>query len=588
MKFKDKDFTPYKFPYEHNYRNYAQFALSQDFEENDYYVYLISNPFLFNYKKSTNNHSIYTGIIVKNKKTKKLSTKIVKHDFKSILQLNIFGKIENEGNILYFENYEEGYKEKIYETMINILDTRVCEILSLEDVVDRFGILKKADLYKEPHFKDLEYYLYTIDNRKILIPAIEVLKYFYLFNYSRQEEPKSSFCKDILTPNGILNSLNKDDYCEIKNHYELEINGNYSINDIYKILFFITNKKRLSLYSNIEHVYKKTNKISAVIPRKDIEITARVFKYKNLNVELVLNIISHDFNYEKEFPQSSTCDYKHAKSLFKEKDVNKRDSSKDRKKKLKKNKNLEVNDELYGNSDFEYEEETHSDFKLNINNEKASESIDLNINRVIDDQRKQQGGKNKKDYSNITETPLTPKDNKGNSDEAVSINSEKRDQDDESNKNYLSLVEVTDRLKKNSDFEFKNTKTFKYPKVVDNKGKEIRRSIMFTDENKKIRRKYYIAELKYKSLKDVYLIELQPKTNGNQKSFLTIIKSDETLETINKKYISEELIDFATNGNRSWFSASITLNENEYMLSIHRSKAESFEEKLITILELIE
>lgn len=585
MKFKDKDFTPYKFPYEHNYRNYAQFALSQNFEENDYYVYLISNPFQFNYKKTTNDYSISVGILVRNKKTKKVSTEIVNFDFKSILQLNIFGKIENKGDVSLFENYKEEFTKKIHETRINIPDTTECEILSLEDVVDRFGILKKANLYKEAHFKDLEYYLYTIDDRKILIPAMEVLKYFYLFNYTKQDEPKSSFCKDILTPNGIFNSLKSRAYCSIKNHYELEISGNYSISDIYKILFFITNKKRLDLYSNIESVYKKTNKISALIPRKDTELIARVFKYKNLNVELVLNIISHDFNYEKEFPQSSTCDYKHAKSLFKEEDVNKRDSSKDRKKKLKKNKNLEVNDELYGNSDFEYEEETHTDFKLNINNEKASESIDLNINRVIDDQRKQQGSKNKKDYSNISETPLTSKDNKGNSDEAVSINSEKNDEKDESNKNYLSLIEVLNRLKKNSNFEFKNIKTFKYPKVVDNKGEEIRRSIIFTDENKKIRRKYYIAELKYKSLKDIYLIELQPKTNGNQKSFLTIIKSAETLETINKKYISEELIDLATNGNRSWFSASVTLDESEYMLSNHRSKVSSFEDKLISKLD---
>jgi len=39
MKFENKEFIPYKFPYEHNYRNYAQFVISNnvDFSKNDYY-----------------------------------------------------------------------------------------------------------------------------------------------------------------------------------------------------------------------------------------------------------------------------------------------------------------------------------------------------------------------------------------------------------------------------------------------------------------------------------------------------------------------------------------------------------------------
>ena len=41
MKFENNEFIPYKFPYGHNYRNYAQFVISNnvDFSKNDYYYY---------------------------------------------------------------------------------------------------------------------------------------------------------------------------------------------------------------------------------------------------------------------------------------------------------------------------------------------------------------------------------------------------------------------------------------------------------------------------------------------------------------------------------------------------------------------
>ncbi len=45
MKFENKEFIPYKFPYEHNYRNYAQFVISNDvdFGKNRYLGYLLKS-----------------------------------------------------------------------------------------------------------------------------------------------------------------------------------------------------------------------------------------------------------------------------------------------------------------------------------------------------------------------------------------------------------------------------------------------------------------------------------------------------------------------------------------------------------------
>lgn len=492
MKFENKEFIPYKFPYEHNYRNYAQFVISNDidFNKNNYYVYLVSNPLQFNYKKTNNNYYIFVAILVQNKETKEFSIKLEKFDFKSILQLNIFGKISPLGDVSLFENIDDKFNKLIYETKINILDTTQFEKLSLEQVVTRFDILKRAGIHKLNHFKDLEFYLYHVDGKKILIPAMEILKYFYLFNYTYQDEPKSHFCQDILTPIGILNSLNINKYDSSKKHYELEINGNYSENDIYKILFFITNKKRLQQYSNVENIYRKTNIISAVLPREDLRLIARVFDYKKIDLLLVLNIVTHNFDYIKDFPDNFTCEYRHPKSQFKEKDENKRNPSKDVKKKARKNTNLETNDDLYGNNELEYEEETLSTFKLNINCEKASDPINLNLTKIVDKQKKQQGGKKKKDYSDLKDTPLTSKENKGNSDEAISKKEDSNEEENDSNKNYLNLVEILNHLKNNLDFKLIDEKTFKFPEVLNAKGEKIKRSFMFIDVKNQIRRKY--------------------------------------------------------------------------------------------------
>ena len=588
MKFENKEFIPYKFPYEHNYRNYAQFVISNDvdFSKNDYYVYLISNPLKFNYQKTNNNYYVFVAILVQNKETKEFSIKLEKFDFKSILQLNIFGKINPLGDVSLFENIDDKFNKLIYETKINISDTTQFEKLSLEQVVARFDILKRAGIHKLNHFKDLEFYLYHVDGKKILIPAMEILKYFYLFNYTYQDEPKSHFCQDILTPIGILNSLNINKYDSSKKHYELEINGNYSENDIYKILFFITNKKRLQQYSNVENIYRKTNIISAVLPREDLRLIARVFDYKKIDLLLVLNIVTHNFDYIKDFPDNFTCEYRHPKSQFKEKDENKRDSSKDVKKKARKNINLETNDKLYGNNELEYENETLSTFKLNINCEKASAPINLNLRKVIDKQKQQQGGKKKKDYSDLKDAPLTSKEDKGNTDEAVSKKEDTNQEENDSNKNYLDLIEILNHLKNNIDFKYIDEKTFKFPEVLNRKGEKVKKSFMFIDEKNQIRRKYYIAKLQYKNINDIYIIELQRRLNKEQKSFLIIKKNSETIDSLDRQFISKELIDLAKNGNRIWFSSNIELLENEYFILMHRGDVNFFEEKLILKLDI--
>lgn len=114
MKFEDIKFLPYKLPYEHHCVNYVNFINSNDvdFEKNDYYVYLISNPIKVDYLRNSNDYAIDVAILVKNKKTKELSVKIERFDFKSILQLNIFTKINDAGDVSLFESINDGMTPK--------------------------------------------------------------------------------------------------------------------------------------------------------------------------------------------------------------------------------------------------------------------------------------------------------------------------------------------------------------------------------------------------------------------------------------------------------------------------------------------
>lgn len=588
MKFEEKEILPYTFPC-HNYRNYIQSIKLKnwDFDKNDYYVYLISNPIQSNFEKTINEYSIYVAILVRDKIRKTYSFIEERFDFKSILQLNIFERINDVGDTTPFENLKKEFNEVVYKTKINISDTTKCEILSLEQIVSRFNILKKADVYKLNYFKNLEFYLYHIDGKEFLIPAIEILKYFYLFNYSYQYEPKSHFCQDILTPNGILNALNFYNYDAIKKHYDLEINGNYSENDLYKILFFLTNKKRLQLYSNVEKNYKKTNVISAMFPRKDLEFTARIidFNYRKIDLYLVLNIVTHDFDYNKEFPQKFSCVFSHSKSQFPEENKGIRNSSKDIKKKIRKNIDLETNDKLYGNSKLEYEEETINNFKLNIVSEKASAIFKMDIKKKIIKQKEQKGARKKKDYSNLENTPLTTKENRGSTDCAISTVQINDKNENELNKSYLNINEILKYIKNSRDFIKLDEKLYKFPESTNNKGIEIKSSIMFLDIQKKIRREYCIVKIKYKNEKDIYIVELQKKDN-EQKSILIILKNDMEIEIINNKIIIDELIDLSKYGNRAWLLKNIFLNENEYFTLPHRGSAESFIDKLVDKLRI--
>lgn len=594
MKLENIKILPYKLPYEHHCMNYVNFINSNDvdFEKNDYYVYLISNPIGVDYLKSNNDYAVDVAILVKNKETKKFSIKKERFDFKSILQLNIFTRINNVGNVSLFESINDKFNSIIYETKINILDSEKCEILSLEQVSKRFNILKQADIYKLAHFKDLEFYLYEYNSKKILIPAIEVLKYFYLYNFSKESNLKSHFCKDILTPNGIQNSLNINNFDPIKEHYELEINGNYGSNDIYKILFFISNKKRLSLYSNIFNEYMKSGIISAKIPMKNLEFTARVFHYKKQDVYLALNIVTHDFT--KDLMQKFTCNYRHPKSKFKEENENKRDYSKDITKQIRKNNKLEVNDKLYGNYGLEYDEETNRDFELNINFEEAIfKPINLNVKKIIDTQKEQQGGKVNIDNTNLSETPLTTKDIYGNIDEAVGrVDNENDDSKiDYENKILnakLNLVEIVNSLKEDEKFKLEEEKKFKFPILLNKKNQEIKRSFIYKDNKKEFKRSYYIIKFIYEEKKELYIVELEPKIDlKSQKPILVIIGSNkENIDTINQKYIRKELKSLINYSIRSWFSSNIEIDKNHYYFTYsHRGNGNTFKEKLLNELE---
>ncbi|MFW2600338.1 hypothetical protein [Aliarcobacter butzleri] len=592
MKHEDIKFLPYKLPYNHNYKNYVNFINSNDvdFKKNDYYVYLISNPIKVDYSRSKNNYAIDVAILVQNKETKHLTIKKERFDFKSILQLNIFTKINDSGSVSLFESISNEFNSRIYETTIKIRDSEKCKILSLEQISKKFNILKKADINKLSYFKDLEFYFYGYKSKKILIPAIEILKYFYLYNFSKESNLKSHFCKNILTPNGIKNSLNKNDFDPIKQHYELELNGKYSSSDIYKILFFISNKKRLNLYSNVFNQYMKFGIISAKIPIKSLKFNARVLYYKEQDIYLVLNIVKHDFN--RDIMQKFTCSYSHPNSKFKEEDKNKRDSSKDINKQTRINTELEINDKLYGNFELEYDEQTISDLKSNINFEEAvSTPINLNVKKTIDTKKQQQGGKVITDNTNLTETPLTTKDNYGNLDEAISIgNNEDNivDYRDKILNEKLNLADIVKVLEEDTRFKFIDEKKFTLPILLNKNNQEIRRDFIYKDDKNKIKRSYYIIKFIYNKNKEVFIVELESKESLKcQKPILAIMgQNQKDISFINDEYIKKELTSLVNYSTRSWFSANIKIDKNyNYFTYAHKGNGNTFKEKLLSELE---
>ncbi len=560
MTFKDEPFDFYELPYRHNERNYARYInqnKSIDFNKYHYYPYLISTPYQIGYEKTKNDYEVKVAILVKDKKTGNISLDFGAFDLKSLLRLNTFSKINNTGDITLFEQLDKKFSRLINEKEITISDTEQVEVLNLEQVASRFGILNKCNIHLEQEFKNLEYYLYKVHDKNILIPAMEVFKYFYLYDY--QGNLKSHFISNILTPNGISSSYNHLNITG--SHFDFEINGDYSISDRYKMLFFLTNPKRLSMYSNVYNTFKTQNKISAKIPRKELDLKVRGYEYLDKNLLLVLNIIKHDHDVKKEFPNNPTFNYTHAKSKFKEEDKGKRDKSKDIKKSKVTNDSLDFDDSQYGNDQLEYDDESKENFNLNIERNKIDVKINLNGTRAINEQRKQQGGKTINEDKG--DAPLTSKSSIGSKDQAVSNTSE--DSEIKKDEFKITINEVVKYIKENSDFKFIEHQNYIYPTVIDDSGKEKKTSFMFIDKKKKIKRKYDIVKVKYQSY-ILFIIELQTKLNGTTKSILTLIDNTHSLsiDVVNNRYIEEELIDFVNNRDRSWFTGKLNVNEGTY------------------------
>ena len=576
MTFKDEPFEFYELPYRHNEKNYARYInqnKSIDFNKYHYYPYLVSTPYEIDYKKTRSDYEVKVAILIKDKKTSEISLDFETFDFKSLLRLNTFAKINETGDITLFEQLKKRFSKLINEKEIHISDTEQLEVLSLEEVANRFGILDKCDIHLKNEFKNLEYYLYIVDGKNILIPAMEILKYFYIYDY--QGKLVSHFSNNVLTKQGIKSSCNYIDV--IGNHYNFEIHGDYSSSDRYKILFFITNPKRHTMYSSVYDTFKRDRKISARIPRKELDLKIRGYDYKDKNLLLVLNIIKHDHSLEKDFPTKPTFHYTHAKSGSRENDEGKRDKSKDIKKSKASNDSMDFDDSKYGNNELEYDRETKDNFKFNIESNKIDVKVNLKGTIEKKEQRTQQGGKVISEDKG--DAPITSKRSIGNQDHAVSNISE--DLEEKKDDFKITINEVVKYIQDNSDFKFIEHKNYIYPIVITDSGKEKKTSFMFIDKKKKIKRKYDIVKVKYQSY-ILYIIELQTKLNGTTKSILTLIDNSDTLsiDFVNDRYIEEELIDFINNKDRSWFSGKLNMNESKFFTFKPSGSMQGYKNKL--------
>lgn len=558
MTFKDDPFKPYQLIYRHNVRNYARFLSKKDHSKYLFFPYLISTPFKVNNLKTKNDYLIKVAILVKNKDTKEITIEFEEFDFKTLLYLNMYSKINKEGDVTLFEELNAKFSNSVSIQDIMINDTTEMEVLSLEDVSNRFGILCRCDINLHPDFKNLEFYLYKIEGQNVLIPAIEVMKYFYVYDW--QGNLKSHFLNDILTPNGITSSYSG--FKPVGHKYEFEINSNYSISDRYKILFFALHKKRLEMYSSIFNTYNMYHKISAKIPRDDVILKTRGFNYKDKNLLLVLNILKHDHDETKDFLTNLSFTYTHKNSKFHEEDKGLRDTEKDRHKTKVNNENMEFNDNLYGNTELIYDDETEDSYEVNI--EKIAIDIKSNLHglKEIEEQREQQGSKTI--YGDSTEDiASTTKGDIGNQDNAVSESAEEPNELEEQFK--ITINEITQYIEDEAEFQLLDHKNFQYPTVFDDKGKRKKTAFMFIDKKKKIKRKYDIVKVKYK-LYYLYIIELQPKLDGSTKSILTLVDSKDVtnITDINKEYVDKELCDFINQKDRSWFTGKLNLDENKF------------------------
>lgn len=529
---------------------------NQSLEEDIHLPYLIGSPiklFKDNSFSKQNDALLPVVLLIKHPDGTSSFDEVV-FSWDSIDLLQTYARIDINGQLNYLghlKKYMGMFREKKLE-----VDPNNVQELTLDEVVNNYHFYSKLTPVLRHKYQNEKFLLFSFENNNYIVPAIEVVRYFYCLSNS------DSLKQAIFHPSGMNLLVKKYTRDIASNRYDLYMETLCEIVDKKKILYFVHNRNYSQMFHNIYFNYKNNNRIAAQFPfEKTFQMACKTMQLStNPNTFLVTRIIGS--NMINTFFKANNIDLHVHHPLSKEREdkTGKRDPNKDRKQKVPMKKPDGFNDQLssmasippqividVANIDYFPEEEDISIVETKgKRKERGGQTITIPVN-VNDYSTSGSKGDGKHSAQQVTTSNEKPKIKEYPSPMLAS------------NKNNINDITSIEENFKKSNFTINHRQTFYFPDRTDGQ----KRAISYTDNKMKEKRSYVLLSISQNNNTYQYLDVEQKGTN---KEILVLINQSEDMA---HRCVYQQ-VHF---GNHKWLSKdALTLEENVDFIRIRHSE----------------
>ena len=529
---------------------------TKSLEESVHLPYLIGSPTkLFKDNSfSKKNDALFPVVLLIKHPDKTSSFEEVTLSWSSIDLLQTYARIDTNGQLNYLGNVEK-YRDMFSEKKLEVNPNDVQE-LTLDDVMTNYHFYNKLTPALRHKYQNEKFLLFSFENNNYIVPAIEVVRYFYCFSES------DSLKQAIFHPSGLNLMVKKCDREIDTNKYDLYMETLCEIDDKKKILYFVHNPKYSQMFHSIYFNYKNNGHVTAQFPfEKPFQMACKLLKLAtDPNTFLITRIIGS--NMLNTFFKSNNIKLHvhHPQSKEMEDKTGKRDPDKDSKQKVPRKKPDGFNDQLSTATSIPPQtiiDEANTDY--------FPEEEDTSI-KETNGKREEQGGRRIPIPINIDDfsTSGNKGDGKHSAQQVITSNEKPKIEAypkslPTSNENNINDINSIEENFKINLFTISQHKAFYFPDKTDGK----KRAISYTDEKMKTRRSYVLLSVSKNKNKYLYLDVEQKGTN---KEILVLINQT---DEIAHKCIYQQV----HYGNHEWLSKdALTLQENVDFIRVRHSK----------------
>ncbi|WP_457745481.1 hypothetical protein [Sulfurimonas sp.] len=490
----------------------------------------------------------------------------------SIDLLKTYYFINTNGQIEDLEQKAE-YKKFFFKDVIDV-DIQDVSELKLEDVINTTSFYNKLSTPLKNKYKNESFLKFKSDDITYIIPAIEVVRYFYCNSVD------DSLKKAIFHPSG-LQCLVRDLQLSSDDKYTLHLETCAKHEDNKKIFYFYHDEDYKKMFSSIYHNYRASGVLKAEFPLKNnFSMACRMFSYpRDPSTVLILQVIDSSMINNFFTDNNIELYVTHPQIQSKEEKTGKQDGTKNKKKKVPKATTYNFDDSISALASLSNLMVEDSSSEIYFPEEEKTANI------IKNKQREEKGEETSIQFVEVNGLSTTNGSTTKNTQSAIKVTVSKKKVNIiqkypsdimplQRNVNINDSSNIIQHFKAKK-YHIASLKTFSFPDRID--GRKL--VISYTDSKKTKKRSYILIKFTKKQKTYTYIdveerIIKEDSDKGTKKEVLILVnKKDE----IAHKAIYQQV----HHGNHKWFSIeSLGLNENSDFFRIRHREAEALVEAI--------